>query len=60
MLMTALFSGFPYLLIVTLLVYSTAANGQDSSELISIVYLFFAVYLIVNFRKLYIENTQMI
>lgn len=55
--MNTLFSGFPYILIATLLLYSTAANGQDTSELVSIVYLLFAIYFIVNFRKLYIENT---
>jgi hypothetical protein len=60
MLMTFLFSGFPYVLLVSLLLYSTTAHGTDTSELISIIYLFFAVYFIVNFRKLYIENTGML
>ena len=55
-----MFNWFPYILISSLLVFAATFHGSGSADFISAVYLFFALYYIVNFRKLYTKNSSML
>ena len=57
MVLTFLFSGFPYLLIFSLFIYSMSNDGDDIAEFISVVYLSFGLTFILHFRSLYTKNT---
>lgn len=56
MLLTFFFSGFPYLLIFSLFIYSMSNDGDDIAELVSVVYLCFGLTYILHFRNLYTRN----
>lgn len=57
MALTFIFSGFPYLLIISLFIYSMSNNGVDEiPELISVVYLCFGFTYILHFRSVYSRN----
>jgi hypothetical protein len=56
MALTFLFTGFPYLLIFSLFIYSMSNDGDDIAELISVVYLCFGLTFILHFRSLYTRN----
>jgi hypothetical protein len=51
-----LFNLFPYIFISALFFYAFMANGKDLSGLISVVYLFFGLSYILNFRNFYEKN----
>jgi hypothetical protein len=54
------FSGFPYILLVYIAIYSFSANGHGLSDLFTSVYLFFALYYVINFRKLFTQNARLL
>lgn len=54
------FNGFPYFLIAYMMILAATFHGKGKSDLISTVYLFLAFYYIVNFRKLYTKNSNLI
>jgi hypothetical protein len=56
MALTLVFSGFPYLLIISLFIYSMSNNENDIPELISVVYLCFGFTYILHFRSVYRRN----
>lgn len=53
-------AGFPYVLIIYLLLLASTFHGKTMSDLISIIYLIFAFYYIINFRKLYTKNRALL
>jgi amino acid transporter len=56
MTLTIIFSGFPYLLIFSLFIYSMSNDGDDIAELISVAYLCFGLTYILHFRSVYRRN----
>jgi len=48
-----IFTGFPFILISYIILYSVSANGPDLSDIISAIYLFLALYYVINYRKLF-------
>lgn len=55
-----MFNGFPYVFISYLMFFAATFHGSGMSDLLSTVYLFLAMYYIVNFRKLYTKNYEML
>jgi hypothetical protein len=54
------FCWFPYFLIGYLIIFAATFHGSGMSDLISTVYLFLAFYYIVNFRKFFTKNSNML
>lgn len=54
------FSGLPYVLVFYMLFVAATFHGAGMSDAISTVYLFIAFYYILNWRKLYTRNQQML
>jgi hypothetical protein len=50
----------PYFLIVLLLYVSSSFNGQAISDLLSSIYLWFALKYTINIKKLFSKNTKML
>lgn len=48
-----IFNGFPYAFITYLLIFAATFHGAGATDFISTAYLFFAMYYIIQFRKLY-------
>ena len=57
---TSLFVYFPYFLIVYLMYTSSSFNGQAISDLLSSIYLWFALKYIINAKKLFSKNTKIL
>ena len=57
MVLSGLHNGFPYLMIFSLFVFAFDYEGEDVSELISIVYIFFSLTYVLHFRNLYTKNS---
>ena len=53
-----IFGGFPYLLIISILIVASIFHETGMSDLASMIYLFFAFYLIINFRKFYTQGDK--
>ena len=58
-LLYALFGGFPVLFIFFLFIIATTFHGTGMTDLLSVVYLFFAFYYILYFRRFYMKNAAM-
>ena len=56
----SLFVYFPYFLIVYLMYTSSSFNGQAISDLLSSIYLWYALKYIINAKKLFSKNTKIL
>jgi hypothetical protein len=54
------FCWFPYFLIGYLIIFAATFHGSGMTDMISTVYLFLAFYYIVNFRKFFTKNSNML
>ena len=59
-LMNFLFQGFPYVIIAYMMIFAASFHGSGTSDLLSAGYLLISMYYIVNFRKLYTKNQEML
>jgi len=57
---TILFVYFPYFLIIYLMYVSSSFNGQVISDLLSSIYLWFALKFIIDAKKLFSKNTKLL
>ena len=57
---TSFFVYMPYFLIVYLMYVSSCFNGQAVSDLLSSIYLWFALKFIINIKKLFSKNTKVL
>lgn len=55
-----IFKGFPYLLIAYIAIYAATDNGTDLTDFGTSIYLLIALYYVVNFRKLYTQNSSLL
>ena len=55
-----IFNGFPYVQITYLMIFAASFHGSGTSDVLSTGYLLIAMYYIVNFRKLFTKNYQML